>query len=118
LFYFNKRSPKDLLPKGKAQLDALAERIAKVYASVEAIELVGYTDRLGGAAYNAKLSQDRANTVKAYLVSQGVRAAMTTQGRGPLEPVVQCEGRKPTPQLTQCLQPNRRVEITIRGVRK
>jgi OmpA-OmpF porin, OOP family len=118
LFYFNKRSPKDLLPKGKAQLDELAERIAKVYASVEKIELVGFTDRLGSKPYNAKLSLDRANTVKAYLLSQGVKAPMTTQGKGPADPVVQCEGKKPTPKLTQCLQPNRRVEITINGVKK
>jgi OmpA-OmpF porin, OOP family len=118
LFYFNRRSPKDLLPKGRAQLDELAQRIQRVYVSVEKIELVGYTDRLGSASYNARLSQDRANTVKAYLLSQGVKAPMSTAGRGPADPVVQCAGSKPTPQLTQCLQPNRRVEITIQGVKK
>jgi hypothetical protein len=55
---------------------------------------------------------------KAYLQSKGVTAPMTTAGRGPADPVVQCEGSKPTPQLTACLQPNRRVEITIVGVTK
>jgi OmpA-OmpF porin, OOP family len=118
LFRFDKRTQSDLLPQGKAQMDQLAQRIQQVYASVERIDLVGYTDRLGSDAYNAKLSQDRAGTVRAYLQSKGVTAPMTTAGRGPAEPVVQCEGTKPTAQLTACLQPNRRVEITIVGIKK
>jgi OmpA-OmpF porin, OOP family len=118
LFLFDKRTQADLLPQGKAEMDQLAQRIQQVYASVERIDLVGYTDRLGSDAYNAKLSQDRADTVKAYLQSKGVNAPMTTAGRGAADPVVQCQGNKPTPQLTACLQPNRRVEITIVGVKK
>jgi outer membrane protein OmpA-like peptidoglycan-associated protein len=118
LFRFDKRTQGDLLPQGKAEMDQLAQRINQVYASVERIDLVGYTDRLGSAAYNAKLSKDRAETVKTYLQSKGVTAPMTTAGRGPADPVVQCQGSKPTPQLTACLQPNRRVEITIVGVKK
>lgn len=119
LFRFDKRGAADLLPEGRAQLDELAAKIGKVYESVESIELVGHTDRLGSDAYNDKLSLDRANTVKAYLQGKGVSAAMTAQGKGKLEPVVQCPGgNAPTPVLTQCLQPNRRVEITIVGVKK
>jgi OmpA-OmpF porin, OOP family len=118
LFRFDKRGQGDLLPQGKAEMDQLAQRIQQVYASVERIDLVGYTDRLGSDTYNAKLSQDRADTVRAYLQSKGVSAPMTTAGRGPADPVVQCEGTKPTAQLTNCLQPNRRVEITIVGVKK
>jgi OmpA-OmpF porin, OOP family len=118
LFKFDKRSQADLLPQGRAEMDQLAQRIAQVYASVERIDLVGHTDRLGSNAYNAKLSLDRAETVKTYLQSKGVTAPMTTRGAGEAEPVVQCEGTKPTPKLTQCLQPNRRVEITIVGVKK
>jgi OmpA-OmpF porin, OOP family len=118
LFRFNKRNPGDLLAEGKAQLDDLAAKLKSGYASVEAIDLVGYTDRLGSAAYNAQLSLDRAATVKAYLQSQGVKAPMTTQGRGPADPVKMCSGNKPTPALTQCLQPNRRVEISIKGVKR
>jgi OmpA-OmpF porin, OOP family len=118
LFKFDKRSQADLLPQGKAEMDQLAERIKQVYVSVERIDLVGYTDRLGSNAYNAKLSLDRAETVKTYLQSKGVTAAMTTRGAGQAEPVVQCEGTQPTAKLTQCLQPNRRVEISIVGVKK
>jgi outer membrane protein OmpA-like peptidoglycan-associated protein len=118
LFRFDKRSQADLLPQGKIEMDQLAERIKQVYATIERIDLVGHTDRLGSNAYNAKLSLDRAETVKAYLQSKGVTAPMTTRGVGEAEPVVQCEGTQPTPKLTACLQPNRRVEISIVGIKK
>ncbi len=118
LFRFNRRNQDDLLPVGRAELDQLAERIRTVYASVERIDLVGYTDRLGSDGYNATLSQDRADTVKAYLQSRGLDAPMTAEGRGEAEPLVQCSGERATPQLTACLQPNRRVEVTIIGVKR
>ncbi len=118
LFRFNRRAQGDLLPAGKAELDQLAERIQQVYASVDRIDLVGYTDRLGSDTYNAQLSKDRADTVKAYLQSRGVTATINASGRGPADPVVQCEGNRPTPTLTECLQPNRRVEVTIDGVKR
>jgi OmpA-OmpF porin, OOP family len=120
LFRFNKRRTADLLPQGKAELNDLAQKINSVYASVEHIELVGFTDRLGAERYNNTLSLDRANTVKAYLQSQGVQAQMTTAGRGKASPVVTGCGAstKPTKSLTSCLQPNRRVEVTIVGVKR
>jgi OmpA-OmpF porin, OOP family len=118
LFRFDKRNAADLLPQGKAQLDELASKINAVYASVQSIQLVGYTDRLGADSYNQQLSLDRANTVKSYLQGKGLSAAITSTGRGKAEPLVQCAGGiTPTPNLTQCLQPNRRVEITITGVK-
>ncbi len=118
LFKFDKRNQADLLPQGKVEMDELARRIKTVYASVESIQLVGYTDRLGSDSYNQKLSEDRAKTVQAYLQGQGVSASMTASGRGKADSVVQCEGSQPTPKLTQCLQPNRRVEITIIGTKR
>jgi OmpA-OmpF porin, OOP family len=119
LFKFNQRKAQDLLPQGRAELNGLAQKIKQVYASVQEIKLTGYTDRLGGEGYNNKLSLDRANTVKAYLQAQGVTAPMSTAGRGKADPVTQCAGgNTPNAKLTQCLQPNRRVEITIQGVKR
>jgi OmpA-OmpF porin, OOP family len=123
LFKFDRRQQSDMLLEGKQQLDALAQRIQGVYASVESIDLTGFTDRLGSDAYNLKLSTDRANTVKSYLASKGLVADMKANGKGKLNPVVQCkveklEARMPSKQLTDCLQPNRRVEIVITGVKK
>jgi OmpA-OmpF porin, OOP family len=118
LFQFDRRNDKDMLLEGKQQLDALAQRIVQVYASVESIELIGFTDRLGSDSYNQHLSLDRANTVKSYLASKGITASMTTLGKGKQEPVANCKGQKPTKLLTECLQPNRRVEIIIKGIKK
>jgi outer membrane protein OmpA-like peptidoglycan-associated protein len=118
LFAFDRRSEADLLPGGRGQLDQLVTRLNKVYERVDQIELFGYTDRLGTEAYNAQLSQDRADVIKAYLERRGVTAKITAAGKGAADPVVQCPGERQTKQLTDCLQPNRRVEIGITGVKK
>jgi outer membrane protein OmpA-like peptidoglycan-associated protein len=48
----------------------------------------GYTDNVGGDAHNQTLSEKRALSVKAYLVSAGVDASrLTTQGFGASHPV-------------------------------
>lgn len=69
---------------------------------------------IGAAEYNQQLSKKRANTVRALLVSNGLDGAvMRPEGRGEDEPVVACEGTRQTPELVQCLQPNRRVTFGI-----
>jgi outer membrane protein OmpA-like peptidoglycan-associated protein len=118
LFKFDRRGEADMLPAGKAQLDEFAQKLAKVYERVISVTVVGHADRLGEDGYNAKLSLDRANTVSAYLKSKGVAVPMSSSGKGESEPVVQCEGTKPTPELTACLQPNRRVEIEVLGIKR
>ena len=47
------------------------------------VVLTGWTDYMGTDAYNAKLSQNRANSVKSYLAKQGIPASrMTAIGKG------------------------------------
>jgi outer membrane protein OmpA-like peptidoglycan-associated protein len=115
LFSFDRRGLDDLLPGGRAQLDQLAARLGRVYARVDRLELTGHTDRLGTDDYNRQLGTDRAETVRAYLRSKGVDVPMVAEGRGAAEPVVQCADQALAP-LARCLQPNRRVEISITGV--
>ena len=117
LFAFDRRGLVDLLPEGRGQLDQLVARLDRVYARVDKLELTGHTDRLGTEAYNAKLSTDRAETIKAYLQQQGVKVDIVAVGRGAAEPLahVTCSQRTQAA-LAQCLQPNRRVEISITGV--
>jgi outer membrane protein OmpA-like peptidoglycan-associated protein len=117
LFAFDRRELGDLLPEGRGQLDQLVARLGRTYARVDRLELVGHTDLLGTAAYNATLSADRASTVKAYLLQQGVQAEVLASGRGATEPLahVTCNQRTQAA-LARCLQPNRRVEISITGV--
>ena len=52
------------------------------------VEIQGYTDNVGSKEYNKKLSQKRADAVKAYLVSKGVSAGrLTAVGMGEANPV-------------------------------
>ena len=77
------------------------------------VRVIGYADRLGGDAYNRRLSLARAESVKAYLVEHGVAGdAIATEGRGASEPVAQCEAG-PRPALAACLQPDRRVRMEL-----
>jgi OOP family OmpA-OmpF porin len=52
------------------------------------VEVQGYTDSTGAAAYNLHLSQRRAAAVRSYLVSKGVSAtALTAKGYGKANPI-------------------------------
>ena len=56
------------------------------------IEIQGHTDSTGTLAWNMKLSQMRADSVKAFLVDHGVGAdRLTTKGLGPNEPLASNE---------------------------
>ena len=73
---------------------------------VKNFEIDGHTDSDGSDEYNQVLSEKRANSVKNFLVSQGVNAEITTKGYGESKPVASndtAEGK----------QKNRRVEIII-----
>jgi OOP family OmpA-OmpF porin len=52
------------------------------------VRIEGHTDSRGGLKYNMKLSQSRADSVKAFLVGQGVDPShMETRGFGPTQPI-------------------------------
>ena len=119
LFKFNKSSGDDLLPAGKQTLDEIAAKINDGYVVIDSIKLTGYTDRLGSESYNQKLSERRAQTVKAYLQSKGFTHVIETYGKGEADQVAECgTSTKPTKALTECLQPNRRVVVEVKGVKK
>ena len=84
--------------------------------NLEVVIAVGHADRIGGDAYNMKLSVRRADSVKAYLVSKGIAASrIYTEGKGERQPVKECKGDKKTKELIACLEPNRRVESEAVG---
>ncbi len=114
LFGFDKSKLQD---DGKAALDEVAAKI-KGNPDLELVLVTGHTDRIGSVAYNQKLSERRANQVKAYLVSQGVEASrLQAVGKGKSEPVEACTGVKGK-KLIQCLAPNRRVVISAEKQRE
>ena len=115
LFDFNKA---DLRSEGKAKLDKLAGDIKGI--KLEVIIAVGHADRFGTDAYNQKLSEKRAEAVKAYLVSKGIEPnRVYTEGKGKKQPITkadQCKGPK-SKKVIDCLQPDRRVEIEVIGTK-
>lgn len=118
LFKFDRGDVAGLLPQGQAQLDALAQKLQSGYASIDGIAITGYTDRLGPQAYNQRLSQQRADSVMHYLQSHGVDAPMVAAGKGEANPVTsRCEGDVATNKLIACLQPDRRVDLQITGIK-
>jgi OOP family OmpA-OmpF porin len=113
LFGFDKSK---LQEDGKAELVTTAAKI-KANPDVELVLVTGHTDRIGSDTYNQKLSERRANQVKAYLVSQGVdEARLKALGKGESEPVVACTGVKGK-KAVECLAPNRRVVISAEKIR-
>lgn len=117
LFAFDRSGANDMLPKGKVELDALAQTLRTQAVQVQRLVITGHTDRLGDDAYNRVLSQRRADTVAAYLKAAGVAAPMEVRSMGEREPVTTgCQGGAATPSLVACLQPDRRVVVDIVGL--
>ena len=90
------------------------EKLAKVAGIVLAhpglkTEAEGHADAIGTDQYNQRLSERRAESVRTFLVEQGITAeAVTAQGFGESRPVATngtAEGR----------QQNRRVELVVSG---
>ncbi|GAB2910084.1 OmpA family protein [Paralcaligenes sp. KSB-10] len=99
-----------LKPAGRQMLDQVAAQANTV--NLETLIATGYTDSIGSAAYNLKLSQRRANAVKSYLVSKGIDANhIYAEGKGKTNPVASNKTREGRAK-------NRRVEIEIVGTRK
>lgn len=113
LFAFGRSDFGDLQPTGRDNLQKLANQIKSSNDKINSIEVIGYTDRLGSAARNNQLSLARANTVKQYLVDQGISANLIrTQGAGSSKAVVDCNGIQ-NAALIRCLMPNRRIEVKV-----
>jgi outer membrane protein OmpA-like peptidoglycan-associated protein len=104
-----------LFDTGKYSLKAgTREKLAKVAGILLAypglnIEVGGYTDNVGGDAMNQKLSENRATSVRDYLVQQGVATnSVSTKGFGNSSPVA-------TNNNSAGRQQNRRVELVVSG---
>jgi outer membrane protein OmpA-like peptidoglycan-associated protein len=98
----------ELLPIAQQKLNDVAEAL-KQTADAKTIKVEGYTDSRGADDMNLKLSQQRAETVRNYLVSRGVKGErITAEGKGEQSPIASndtAEGRAN----------NRRVEIVVQS---
>jgi outer membrane protein OmpA-like peptidoglycan-associated protein len=76
----------NLTETSRPVLDKVAAAMSK-YPRLK-VEVQGHTDSSGADAHNMKLSQQRADSVRDYLISHGVAAdQMTTKGYGETEPI-------------------------------
>ncbi|MDE2120431.1 MAG: OmpA family protein, partial [Betaproteobacteria bacterium] len=94
-----------LNPRMDPVLDQLAQGL--VANPGETVQVLGFTDSTGSDAVNYPLSQNRAQTVKNFLVSRGVaEQRISVQGLGPTQPVA-------SNATAQGRAMNRRVEIYV-----
>ena len=108
LFDFDKYAIKG---KNNQVLDDVASKI-KGHDDVEFILVTGHTDLIGTDAYNQKLSERRADAVKKYLATHGIKdVRIKSVGKGESEQVVDCSDVKGNKQVIECLAPNRRVVV-------
>jgi outer membrane protein OmpA-like peptidoglycan-associated protein len=98
----------ELLPAAQDQLGQVAKALQD-QGEIRPIVIEGYTDSVGSDTANMKLSKDRADAVRTYLVSKGLPGdKVTSVGKGKSDPVAPndtADGRAN----------NRRVEIIVAG---
>ena len=107
-------------PSGKKALDKFTAELSGV--EYDHVTIEGHTDRIGTQAYNEKLSLQRADAVKTYLVTRGAVPAskITTVGKGssqPLTDVGACKGIATSAAVIACLEPDRRVDLDVMGTK-
>jgi outer membrane protein OmpA-like peptidoglycan-associated protein len=104
LFDFNKYT---LKPEAREKL-AKVSGILLAYPNLK-LQVEGYTDNIGTDEYNQKLSEERADSVRDYLVSQSVADSnVTAAGYGKSDPVADNSTNAGRAQ-------NRRVELVVSG---
>ncbi|MGH8540799.1 MAG: OmpA family protein [Stenotrophobium sp.] len=71
------------------------------------VEIAGYTDSRGSAAYNLRLSRERAESVRSYLISKGVKgSSLVAKGYGKAKPIASNDTNEGRTE-------NRRVEFVV-----
>lgn len=97
-----------ILPRSFPLLNNVA-RVLRDHPEIQLVRVEGHTDSQGGRDYNISLSQRRANSVKDYLIHQGVDGIrLQAKGFGPDRPA---DSNKTEAGRSN----NRRVEFVIRG---
>jgi OOP family OmpA-OmpF porin len=96
----------EIRPESHGLLDEVA-KVLKENPQIELLQVEGHTDSSGSLKINKKLSKERAESVRAYLVSAGVEdKRLKAQGFGPDRPLVPND-------TDENREVNRRVEFNI-----
>ena len=95
----------EILQQSFAPLNQLVGLMTKYPGSI--ISIQGHTDNQGDSVFNERLSMDRANSVKAWLVAHGIKSdRLETRGYGQTRPIT-------TNTTDQGREINRRIEFVI-----
>jgi OOP family OmpA-OmpF porin len=107
-----------LRPEGRAALNRFVDKVKGI--NPETIMVVGHASRPGSVRHNQVLSEERAESVKAYLVRIGMAPyRVQTSGVGETQPVTfagECLSDMSTKAIA-CRQPDRRVDIQLIGAK-
>ncbi len=96
----------ELTEDGRQLLDQVAA-VLNEHPEIALVRIEGHTDNRGSKSFNMRLSQNRADSVRDYLISQGVDAdRLIAKGYGPTRPLVPNFSRRNR-------RRNRRVEFRI-----
>lgn len=117
LFRFDHSGANDILPGGLEKLNEVSESLKQANPAPTKVKVIGHADRLGSSTHNDDLSKRRAETVKEYLIANGVNTPIEAEGRGDRQQVKQCRDGASREVLIACLVPNRRVELIVEGLR-
>jgi outer membrane protein OmpA-like peptidoglycan-associated protein len=123
VFAFDRSDRAAIRAGGLDRLDALLRRIVTEQLDIVSVRVIGHADRLnstGDRQYNLRLSERRAKTVRDLLVGRSIAAtAISVGAEGDTAPVDRCGDKtRDTPDLEECLLPNRRVEVALTAVRR
>lgn len=101
-----------LKPEAHSNLERLASQLEG--KTVDQIEVIGHTDRIGTPQANLDLSRQRARAVSDFLIAQGVKPrVIQAHGVGAEYPIMACKEKMSRPAQIQCLSANRRVEVRV-----
>ncbi|MBA2814903.1 porin OmpA [Candidatus Pantoea persica] len=118
MFTFNNST---LKPEGQQALAQLYSQLSSMDPKDGSVVILGFTDHIGSDQYNQKLSEKRAQSVVDYLVSKGIPSnKISARGMGESNPVTgnTCDSVKGRQALIDCLEPDRRVEIDVKGIKE
>lgn len=114
LFKFGGSDYQALLPESRARLNEILSIVEKA-GKINMIRITGFTDGIGNADKNMRLSQARADTVRQVLMRAGVAADLiTAEGGGVAQSANGCNANA-SRQADGCNKTSRRAEIMIDG---
>jgi len=104
---------KDISAAGHKAVQDLINELRQDHAQVRHVQVVGHTDPIGDEAYNQKLGQARADTLRDLLIAGGIPDSLiSSASAGNREPLVfTCYGDRW--QQAACYAPNRRVVVKV-----